>query len=267
MQAAYDNGWIELRPYEGLYCVSCEAYYTESELIDGTRCPIHGTPVELLSEENYFFKLSEFTDPLLEWYEANPGAVTPEAKRNEAIGLIKAGLRDISISRTSITWGVPVPWDAGPRLLRLVRRPHQLLHGHRVRVRSRTIRPLVAGGAPPHRQGHPAVPLRVLAGAADGGGDRAARPHCACTGSCWSAGRRCPSRRLPGSRPPISRRCSGSTASATTSCGTRPSAPTATSPTRAWSPLQRRPGQQSRQPAGPGGDRGAAKVRGHRPGP
>jgi methionyl-tRNA synthetase len=113
MQAAYDNGWIELRPYEGLYCVSCEAYYTEGELVDGNLCPIHHTPVELLREENYFFKLSEFTDPLLEWYEQNPGAVTPEAKRNEAIGLIKGGLRDISISRTSISWGVPVPWDPG----------------------------------------------------------------------------------------------------------------------------------------------------------
>ena len=113
MQAAYDNGWIELRPYEGLYCVSCEAYYTESELVDGNLCPIHHTAVELLREENYFFKLSEFTDLLLEWYEQNPGAVTPESKRNEAIGLIKGGLRDISISRTSISWGVPVPWDQG----------------------------------------------------------------------------------------------------------------------------------------------------------
>jgi methionyl-tRNA synthetase len=111
MQAAYDNGWIELRPYQGLYCVSCEAYYTDAELLDGTRCPIHGTPVELLSEENYFFKLSEFSDRLLEWYQANPAAVIPEAKRNEAVGLIRGGLRDISISRTSISWGVPVPWD------------------------------------------------------------------------------------------------------------------------------------------------------------
>jgi methionyl-tRNA synthetase len=113
MQAAYDNGWIELRPYEGLYCVSCEAYYTESDLIDGTLCPIHRTPVEWLQEENYFFKLSEFTDPLLKWYEDLPGAVTPESRRNEAIGLVRGGLRDISISRTSIKWGVPVPWDEG----------------------------------------------------------------------------------------------------------------------------------------------------------
>ncbi len=110
MQAAYDAGWIELRPYEGLYCVSCEAYYTEADLVDGL-CPIHRRPVELLKEENYFFKLSEFSDRLLDWYEQNPGAVTPESKRNEAIGLIRGGLRDISISRTSIKWGVPVPWD------------------------------------------------------------------------------------------------------------------------------------------------------------
>ena len=111
MQAAYDNGFIELRPYEGLYCVSCEAYYTEAELLDGNLCPIHRRPVELLQEENYFFKLSEFSDRLLAWYEQFPGAVTPESKRNEAIGLIRGGLRDISISRTSISWGVPVPWD------------------------------------------------------------------------------------------------------------------------------------------------------------
>ena len=110
MQAAYDAGYIELRPYEGLYCVSCEAYYTEADLVDGL-CPIHRRPVELLKEENYFFKLSQFSERLLEWYENNPGAVTPESKRNEAMGLIRGGLRDISISRTSIKWGVPVPWD------------------------------------------------------------------------------------------------------------------------------------------------------------
>jgi methionyl-tRNA synthetase len=113
MQAAYDNGWIELRPYAGLYCVSCEAYYTEDELVDVRLCPIHRTEVEWLEEENYFFKLSEFSDRLLEWFTEQPGAVTPESRRNEAIGLVKSGLRDISISRTSITWGVPVPWDPG----------------------------------------------------------------------------------------------------------------------------------------------------------
>ena len=110
MQAAYDNGHIEVGTYEGLYCVSCEAYYTEGDLIDGTSCPIHRRPVELFKEDNYFFKLSRFAAPLLEWYESER-AVTPDAKRNEAAGLVRQGLQDISISRTSITWGVPVPWD------------------------------------------------------------------------------------------------------------------------------------------------------------
>ena len=110
LQAVKDNGHIELGTYEGLYCVRCEAYYTEAELVDG-RCPIHGTPVELVKEENYFFKLSGFEQALLDWYEANPHAVQPESKRNEALGFIRQGLQDISITRTSLTWGVPVPWD------------------------------------------------------------------------------------------------------------------------------------------------------------
>jgi methionyl-tRNA synthetase len=111
MQAAYDNGWIELGTYEGLYCVSCEAYYVEADLVDGGLCPIHHRPVELLEEDNYFFRLSAFSDRLLAWYDADPQVVIPASKRNEAVGLIKGGLNDISISRTSIQWGVPVPWD------------------------------------------------------------------------------------------------------------------------------------------------------------
>jgi methionyl-tRNA synthetase len=110
LQAVYDNGWIYKATYEGLYCVSCEAYYREEELVDGL-CPIHHRPVEHLEEENWFFRLSAFTEPLLDWYEAHPGAVTPEGKRNEALGLLRQGLEDISISRVSIDWGVPVPWD------------------------------------------------------------------------------------------------------------------------------------------------------------
>ncbi len=111
MQAAYDNGWIELGTYEGLYCVACEAYYTEADLLAGGLCPVHQRPVETLTEDNYFFRLSAFADRLLEWFDANPRAVIPEARRNEAVGLVKGGLRDVSISRTSISWGVPVPWD------------------------------------------------------------------------------------------------------------------------------------------------------------
>jgi methionyl-tRNA synthetase len=111
MQAAYDNGWIEVGSYEGLYCVSCEAYYNESELIDGVLCPIHRRPVEMLKEENYFFKLSAFQQRLLDWYADHPEMISPESRRNEAIGLVRQGLDDISVSRTSITWGIPVPWD------------------------------------------------------------------------------------------------------------------------------------------------------------
>ena len=112
LQRIYDRGDIELETYEGPYCVSCEGYYAEGELVDG-KCPIHLRPVEVLNEDNYFFKLSRYTQPLLDWYGANPEAVQPESKRNEALGLIRGGLRDISITRTSLTWGVPVPWDPG----------------------------------------------------------------------------------------------------------------------------------------------------------
>ncbi|MGH2674999.1 MAG: methionine--tRNA ligase [Actinomycetota bacterium] len=112
LQAVHDNGRedIYLGTYEGLYCVSCEAYYTEDELVDGM-CPIHHTPVEAMAEENYFFRLSAYQDRLLQHYEANPGAVEPEVRRNEVLSLIKGGLRDFSISRTSFAWGVPLPWD------------------------------------------------------------------------------------------------------------------------------------------------------------
>ncbi|HVT78122.1 MAG TPA: methionine--tRNA ligase [Acidimicrobiales bacterium] len=105
-----DNGHIELDRYEGLYCVACEDYYTDAQAPDG-KCPVHDTVLTVLSEENYFFRLSRFEDKLLEYYEQHPGFVTPQSKRNEALGFIKQGLQDISITRTSIDWGVPVPWD------------------------------------------------------------------------------------------------------------------------------------------------------------
>ncbi len=111
LQAVYDNGYIEPGTYRGLYCVSCEDYYSEDALVGGN-CPVHGRPVVEMEEENYFFKLSAFEQRLIEWYDANPTAVQPAAKRNEALSFIKGGLRDISITRTSLDWGVPVPWDA-----------------------------------------------------------------------------------------------------------------------------------------------------------
>lgn len=110
LQEIHDAGDIELGTYEGLYCVSCEAYYTEDELVDGL-CPIHHRPVDRVTEENYFFKLSRYEQRLLDHYDAHPEAVRPETRRNEVLGFIRQGLRDFSVSRTSLTWGVPLPWD------------------------------------------------------------------------------------------------------------------------------------------------------------
>ena len=98
--------------YSGLYCISCEDYYTEDQLIDG-KCPLHGRPVVEMQEDNYFFKLSAFEQRLLDYYEAHPDFVRPVSKRNEALGFIRGGLLDVSITRTSFSWGVPVPWDSG----------------------------------------------------------------------------------------------------------------------------------------------------------
>lgn len=110
LQRVHDAGDIELGTYEGLYCVPCEAYYTEDELVDGN-CPIHDRPVDHVVEENYFFKLSRYEQRLLDHYDAHPDAVQPESRRNEVLGFIRQGLRDFSMSRTSISWGVPLPWD------------------------------------------------------------------------------------------------------------------------------------------------------------
>ena len=112
LQAIYDNGDIELGTYEGLYCVACEAYYTEDELVDGL-CPIHARPVERVTEENYFFKLSRYQQRLLDYYAEHPEAVQPTTRRNEVLGFIRQGLSDFSMSRKSVTWGIPLPWDPG----------------------------------------------------------------------------------------------------------------------------------------------------------
>lgn len=112
LQACYDAGDIELDLYSGKYCVACEEYYAEDELLDGGLCPVHRRPVEHFEEENYFFRLSRFQDRLLDWYAAHPGAIVPEFRANEAFGLIRSGLRDFSVSRTSLEWGIPLPWDS-----------------------------------------------------------------------------------------------------------------------------------------------------------
>ena len=104
------NGYIYKDTYAGWYCVSDEAYFTEEELVDG-KSPDSGNPVEWMEEESYFFKLSAFTDTLLEFYEANPDFIQPANRKAEIINFVKQGLQDFSISRTKFNWGVPVPGD------------------------------------------------------------------------------------------------------------------------------------------------------------
>ena len=109
-----DNGDIEIDTYIGPYCVSCEAYYKEAELVDGKFCPVHtGKEVSWLEEENWFFRLSRYQDRLVEWIEQDPSPIQPEGKRNEVLGFIRQGLDDVSVTRASLDWGVPVPWAPG----------------------------------------------------------------------------------------------------------------------------------------------------------
>ena len=110
LQACFDAGDIEADMYRGQYCVACEAYFIEEELIEG-KCPIHMKETTYVEEENYFFRLSRFEDRLLKWYEDHPNAITPGFRMNEVLGFIKGGLNDFSVSRKTLTWGIPLPWD------------------------------------------------------------------------------------------------------------------------------------------------------------
>jgi methionyl-tRNA synthetase len=110
LQRIYDRGDIFESVYAGLYCTRCEAFYTEEELIDGM-CPQHGIPPEYVEEKNYFFRLSAYQEPLLRLYDERPDIVRPGFRYNEARSFIEHGLEDISVSRASQRWGVPVPWD------------------------------------------------------------------------------------------------------------------------------------------------------------
>jgi methionyl-tRNA synthetase len=103
-----DRGFIYKGSYTGQYCVSDEAYVDGPP---GTPCPDCGRMTETVSEENYFFKLSAFERKLLEFYEANPGFMGPESTRREVISFVRGGLKDLSVSRTSFSWGIPVPGD------------------------------------------------------------------------------------------------------------------------------------------------------------
>jgi methionyl-tRNA synthetase len=111
LQKVYDNGDIYKGEYEGFYCTGCEAYYTEKDLTGNGECPIHKTKIEKLKEESYFFKLSKYKKQLLNLYKKHPEFVLPNSKRNEVVSRVKEDLRDLSISRNSFDWGIPLPFD------------------------------------------------------------------------------------------------------------------------------------------------------------
>ena len=102
------KGDIYLGAYEDWYCTPCETFWTETQLMDGC-CPDCGRPTEKLKEESYFFRMSKYQQALLDHIEANPDFIQPRTRRNEILNFVREGLRDLSISRTSFSWGIPVP--------------------------------------------------------------------------------------------------------------------------------------------------------------
>ena len=110
LQGLMEQGYIYEGKYEGPYCVGCEEFKLPGDLLEGN-CKIHSKPVEMLSETNWFFKLSEFAAPLLEHYKKNPESCQPESARNEVISFLEGGVSDLSVSRSTFDWGVRVPWD------------------------------------------------------------------------------------------------------------------------------------------------------------
>jgi methionyl-tRNA synthetase len=109
-QKLYDQGDIYKGSYDGWYCVREEAFLLESELVEG-KCPHCGLEVQHVSEVNYFFRLSKYQDALLVWYEQHPDFIQPQMRYNELVNVIRGGLRDVSVSRSTVKWGVPVPFD------------------------------------------------------------------------------------------------------------------------------------------------------------
>lgn len=104
------KGDIYLSKYEGWYAASDEAYYDESEIEDG-KAIASGSPVEWVEESSYFFRLSNYQQPLLDWYKGDPNTVRPEARYNEVVSFVEGGLRDLSVTRTTFSWGIPMPDD------------------------------------------------------------------------------------------------------------------------------------------------------------
>lgn len=111
LNVLYENGDVYKDKYEGYYCISCEKFFAEKELTDDKICPDHKIPLQWLEEENYFFRLSKYEDRLLAHFNENADFVYPETRRNELLSFLESGLQDVSISRASLSWGIPFPFD------------------------------------------------------------------------------------------------------------------------------------------------------------
>ncbi len=162
------NGDIYLGKYAGWYSVRDEAYYDASELkeaADGAKLSPQGTPVEWVEEESYFFKLSAYQDRLLDHYASHPEFIGPETRANEVISFVRGGLQDLSISRTTFDWGIPVPGDPKHIMYVWVDALTNYLTGVGFPdVEVGHIQALLAGGRAHHRQGHHPLPCGLLAG-------------------------------------------------------------------------------------------------------
>lgn len=106
----FDKGDIYKGHYEGLYCISCEAFYTEKDAVDGN-CPIHKTKLDVIKEESYFFKLNKYQQKIIDHIKNNKDFIFPEERRNEILNRLKEPLKDLSVSRSSFKWGIPLPND------------------------------------------------------------------------------------------------------------------------------------------------------------
>jgi methionyl-tRNA synthetase len=113
LQRVHDNGHTYKGLYEGWYCPRCADFKVENEILEGNRCPIHGITLTREQEENWFFRLSTFQEPLERLYAEQPGFVRPAVRFNEARSFVLSGLQDVSLSRARMNWGVSVPWDPG----------------------------------------------------------------------------------------------------------------------------------------------------------
>lgn len=111
VRKVWDSGDIYKGKYEGYYCIDCETFYPLKDLNEGMICPVHKRKAEFLAEETYFFKLSKYQKQLLKLYKDNPEFILPDSRRNEITNRVKEGLKDLSITRTTFSWGIPFPYD------------------------------------------------------------------------------------------------------------------------------------------------------------